>query len=489
MKYPVTRLMQVEIEGATSPLPLVENLENQPSTAYRIAGVASTSVSAITRSLGRRREHAFRFVSREHVLSLADQAIVSAAGFLTTFLIARWSGPTQLGIYALGLSLLLSVLAFQDSLILQPYLIQRFYPEGTPAERAGASLTFSGLFSAGSTLVLIVAALGFLTWRASAETVVMTWAIAGILPFALTRDFARKFAFAHLDTGRVLLLDLAAAIIQLSALGWLGVSGRMSALSACAALGAACAFPTAIWLYYARAEFAIRPQRVRIALKQTWALGKWLLIGRITMQVQGYVTYWLAAALGGAAVTGVYAACMSIVGFANPLMIGLTNIFMPKSVLAWKHGGGPGVWHEAIQSTALIAAVMTAFSVAVLFGGEQVMRLVFHGKDFEGHRQTLIVLALATSSGYLGTAASIALATMKRPRAIIMVTTIEAVLTVALVWVLMIEWGLLGAAYGLLVGNLTGAVGRWIAFYVVVPKVCDAPPAEHVLQEFPNWPR
>ena len=66
-------------------------------------------------------------------------------------------------------------------------------------------------------------------------------------------------------------------------------------------------------------KFTIRLTDVRIAFKQTWAVGKWLLAGRITAQVQGYVTYWLAMAIAGAAVTGVYAACMSIVGFANPL--------------------------------------------------------------------------------------------------------------------------------------------------------------------------
>jgi O-antigen/teichoic acid export membrane protein len=148
--------------------------------------------------------------------------MVSATGFLTTIFIARWSGPTQLGFYALGLSVLLSLLGFQDSLISQPYLIQRHHPGGIPAERVGAFLTLSILFSAGSTLVLTVATLGFLKWGGGPEMIVMTLAIAGIVPFALTRDFARRFAFAHLDTGRVILLDLAAAIIQLSTLGWLG---------------------------------------------------------------------------------------------------------------------------------------------------------------------------------------------------------------------------------------------------------------------------
>jgi O-antigen/teichoic acid export membrane protein len=487
MKIPVTDLIHAdgEIKRAAPALPLTANSENHKfSAAHRIANVASAYISAITENVRRSWKYVFRLVSREHFFALIDQAIVSATGFLTTFLIARWAGSTQLGIYALGLSLLLTVLGFQDSLILQPYQIQRYYPGGTSAERAGASLTLSILFSAGSLLILIVAALGLLAWRASSETIVMAWAIAGIVPFALTRDFARRFGFAHLKTARVLLLDLAAAIIQLSILGWLGASGRMSATSAYAALCGACAFPTIIWLYYARAEFAVRPQHVRIALKQTWALGKWLLVGRTTSQMQGYVTYWLAAAIGGAAVTGAYAACMSIVGFANPLMIGLTNVMKPKLVLAWKHGGGPGLWRETIRNTALIAALMMAFSLAVLLAAEQVMGFLYHGKEFDGHGQTLVVLALAMSAGTLGTAASIALATMKRPRAIIAITTIGAALTVPLVWVLMTKWGLLGAAYGMLAGNVTGAVGRWMAFYVIVPKVCDLAPVERVLQEF-----
>jgi hypothetical protein len=80
-------------------------------------------------------------------------------------------------------------------------------------------------------------------------------------------------------------------------------------------------------------------------------LGDWgngSLQAEITTPVQGYIIYWLAAVIGGLAVTGMYAACMSIVGFANPLIIGLSNVFMTKSVLAWKRGGGPELWHEAI---------------------------------------------------------------------------------------------------------------------------------------------
>jgi O-antigen/teichoic acid export membrane protein len=421
-------------------------------------------VSTIGEGLGRTWENAVRLISREHVLSLADQGVVSGTGFLTTLLIARWSGSTQLGIYALGLSLLVSAVGFQDSLILQPYQIQRHYPGGTHAERAGASLTLSILFSAGSILVLTVAALGFMRWDVGPEIVEITWAVAAIAPFALTRDFVRRFAFAQLDMSRVLLLDSAVAIIQLSALGWLGASGRLSALNACAALGGAVAFPTAVWLYHARTEFTIRVQHVRIVLKETWGLGRWLLAGRATVQLQGYVTYWIAMAMAGAAVTGVYAACMSIVGFANPLMIGLTNVLMPKSVLAWKSSGGPGLWHEAIRSAVLVAALLGSFSLVVLLAGDHVMRFLYHGKEFEGHGHLLTVLAVAMSLGTLGMPASIALATMERPRAIVMIGVVQAVLSVTLVSVFLSEWGLLGAAYGGLITAMAGTVARWVAF-------------------------
>ena len=97
------------------------------------AGAATPRVES-----GGVRGRIFRIISGAHALALADQAVVSATSFLTTVLIARWTGPSQLGAYAIGISLVASLLAVQDSLILLPYSIQRHHPVGTPAEHAGA---------------------------------------------------------------------------------------------------------------------------------------------------------------------------------------------------------------------------------------------------------------------------------------------------------------------------------------------------------------
>ena len=175
---------------------------------------------------------------------------------------------------------------------------------------------------------------------------------------------------------------------------------------------------------------------------------------------------------------------MSIVAFANPVLSGLGNSMMPRSVLAWKNGGGPGLWREATGNAVLIAALMTPFSLAVLVAGEHVMQFLYHGTEYEGHVQTLTVLALAMFSGALGAPASIALATMERPRAIVTAGAVGAAVTVIFVWLLMTQWGLLGAAYGLLAGGVAGTVGRWAAFFTRVPKVRDPTPVMRVLQDF-----
>jgi O-antigen/teichoic acid export membrane protein len=418
---------------------------------------------------GKAPAHVAGLLSREHWLSLLDQGVVSGSSFLSTLLIANSTNSVELGFYALGLSVLISVVGFQEALILQPYTIHRLHSGISPTEHAGASLILSLLFSAVNIFVLVTAAL-VLDQLAGAETAAVTWVLAAAIPFALTRDFARRFDFAHLETTRVLFLDSAVAVVQLAALGLLAANGRMSAVNACGGLGIACALPTAFWLHQRHRSFAIHRAQLLRTLQQTWRVGKWLLASRITGQMQMYAAYWITAALGSAAVTGVYAACMSIIGIGNPLLIGLMNVYMPKSVLAYRQGGGPLLSRDTIRNTVLMGGLMALFSLAVLFAGEPLMHFLYPEKDFVTGGYTIIVLALATALGALGAPPAIALAAMERSGVIIIVTALEALITLALVSLLMMQWGLLGAAFGMFWGNLSGTVGHWVAFWLLVPK-------------------
>ena len=55
-------------------------------------------------------------------------------------------------------------------------------------------------------LLLCLVALGLYAWPANSETIGMTLVIAGIVTFAMAREFARRIAMARLEMGEALLL-------------------------------------------------------------------------------------------------------------------------------------------------------------------------------------------------------------------------------------------------------------------------------------------
>jgi O-antigen/teichoic acid export membrane protein len=411
-----------------------------------------------------------RVIFGTHFLALADQAVVSGASLLSTVLVGRFTVPSELGIYTIALSVLGSLLAAQDALVLLPYTIQRHRPSRTPAEHAGILLLHSGLLAAVATAALALAAVAALALRADPTVVWLILALVLTVPAAMQREFGRGYAFAHLHVANALTLDAAAAALQLGVLGWMGWTGRMSAIGACAALGGACALTSLFWLHHARSNFVIRVDQVRQATRESWGLAKWLCAGQVTVTTQGYASYWLLPLLVGMAETGVFAACTSIASLANPLLTAFRNTLTPRAVLAFKEGGGANLCRQAIRDAFVLGGGMSLFCVAILLGGDMLMQVVYQEPEYGGQGHVVTVLAVAMMSTAVGAPASNALASMERPQAIVLAASVGTIVTLAGIWILSVEWGLLGAAYGFLAGNVAGAVARWAAFLTVLAR-------------------
>jgi O-antigen/teichoic acid export membrane protein len=381
-------------------------------------------------------------------------------------LVGHWTAPSELGSYSIAFSLLASLFCIQESLISFPYTVYR--SSGMPAEQAGSSLAHNGQLSILAVAALAAVAISLSAADAVPHLVAAMWVLAGAAPFILLREFGRRFAFAHLRMAQALTLDLAVAAVQLAGLCWLGWSGRMSAAAACATLGAACGVAGIVWLHLPRSEFQIRGKHVWTTMKQSWGLGKWLLAGQLSLWARAYVAYWLLAWIAGTAATGVYAACVSIVSFANPLILGFSNVLAPRAVLALSEGGTARLLRETIRDTLLIGGAMGLFVGVVVLTGEDIMRFLYRGKEYEGQGNTLTVLALALLVSAVGMPASNALASLERPRGIFWNALVALFLTMALVFYLADKWGQLGAAYGFLAGNVANSLGRLMALLTCV---------------------
>lgn len=409
--------------------------------------------------------------STHHAFAWLDQAVVSAISFTTLIMLGRWTDAGTLGAYAAALSVLTLLAASQDALITRPYAIRVHQPIGTPGEHAFSSLM----------LCLMLAIAGMLMFGAAAVTLSLLeagWAsaplaamLAGVVPFILLREFARRFAFAHLRTFDAFMLDTSVAALNLALLGYLGWSGQLSALTALLSLGAACGLGGLGWLYLMRRQFAVRWGRLPENLRQSWRLGKWLLSGQLAVQAQGYATLWLSLVIGGATATGIYAAGMSIVSIANPLLFGFYNILTPRSVRALGRLGPTGLRRQAAGDALLLVLLMTPFCLLIYMFGADLQRLLYPGIADTADTHLLTVLALASLAGAVGVPAAVALSSAERTRAAARVRIAAAALNIALVAVLMARFGLLGAAYGMLAAELTGSVACWLALLISFPRI------------------
>jgi O-antigen/teichoic acid export membrane protein/tRNA A-37 threonylcarbamoyl transferase component Bud32 len=409
-------------------------------------------------------------VASAHILALADQLVVSGTSFLTTLIIGRFTQPSELGLYSMGLSLLASCLCVQEALISTPYAVQRHHSPGTPAERAGTLLAQTGVLAAVAAAALTVTGCGLAAAGARDQLVVLFWGLTAVAPFLILREFARRFAFAHLRVAQALVLDTAGAVIQLMALVFLGWTGQMSAVNAYAALGIAGALTSLVWLYIARASFTVCADQILGGTKESWSLGRWLFANQLVLTVQASLVYWLLASLGSMTATGIYAACMSIALFSNPLILGASNLLTPSSALAWKEGGGKRLRRESVQASLGLALVMALFCMAVALFGDVAMHFLYPGEDYTGQGHTVTVLALGMLVMAVGIPAISALTSMERPRVIFWTTLWAAAVTVALTLSLMPKWGLVGTAYGVLAGNLVRTAARWVALLSFVSR-------------------
>jgi len=396
---------------------------------------------------------------------LVDQAVVSGTRFLTTVIIGRMCGADELGAYALGFSVVVLVTVLQESLITTPYMIfSSRQGIGERQEHAGSVLAHHAML--GSLAAIVLAVLGMLlsSGIGPSRFALLAWVLAATIPFALLREFARRFAFAHLRVVAALALDVTVAAIHLGGLLLLASMDTLSAAAAFFVLALSCAVAGFGWLVLNRENFAIRRQRIALQLAHNCSLGKWLCGSQLVAVVSNFSIYWLLSILISTEATGVYAACWTVVLLANPFIMGLGNVVQPKTAQAFASDGKRELVRLVRKVTIVLGAFLAVFGLTVVLFGEQLVAWLYDDPAFAHQGHTITVLAIAMIIGSLGMGYGHGLKAMERPQwsfvgslfnLIVMLLT-----AVPLAW----SFGMVGGAYCLLSGSIAGTVTRFLAF-------------------------
>ena len=379
---------------------------------------------------------------------MIDQAIVSGASFFTTLIIGRYAGPDQLGLYSLGISVVLALLAVQMSLVTTPYAVHH-HSSGDSARRYLGGTLLMQLAMVGFAIVALVVAAGVMR----GSTRVILWMLVTVGPLLMVREFARRMAYAQLSVERALAIDIPVALLQIVALIVLAMRGHLRAVTALGILGIAAAFGAVIWLTGARPHADFHRDTFAADTKRHWAFGRWLAGAQLLGLVSTQGTYWLVNAVLGESATGIYAACLQIVLLSNPFILGIGNLLTPRAAQTYARGGDKALRRLIGRFSLVIGGVLSAFCIVVAICGDQVVQLLY-GPEYAGHGLVVALLAITFLLGAVAMAVHDGLRSLGRTNIEFASMALDTIITIALGFVGLHWFGLAGLAGASVIGSI-----------------------------------
>lgn len=401
-------------------------------------------------------------------LSLVDQVVVSGTRFATTVLVGKFGSDSELGVYSLAFSFVVLVVCLQESLISIPYTVfVKRLKEPEQKTYSGSSFIQCICINAIAVAFLFIGCIVAFSFEFASGYSWLFVVLTVLLPFMMIREFARRFAFAHLNMKSVVGLDVGVSVLQLGGLLFIACFGTMNAVWAYVATGAACVVGCLAWFWLSRSSFTFEREKYRPDSVKNWDFGKWVAGAHLISVFHNYFAHWLLVAYYGESSTGVYAACMTVVVLANPFILGISNVLSPKASHAYAEHGVLAVRSMVWKFIVIVTLPLLAFSVLACFYGEQFVVWIFK-EEYAGNQLTISTLAFGTIALGISYSVSSGLRAIDRPEVNLWAGLTGFVATAILSLALVGRYALLGTAIGLVAGFFTMAIHRWIAFELIV---------------------
>jgi O-antigen/teichoic acid export membrane protein len=405
------------------------------------------------------------------IISLADQAVASATNFLTGVIIGRAGSKEELGLYMLGLSLILFMTDLQTSLITTPYMVY------APRLKGKAHALYTGSTLIHQLAFCLIVLLGVLCGVFAVAHGIGSKALGPVLralvlviALIMLREHARRVSFARLKLKTAFIFDTCIAVGQISGLVVLAHFGVLTASRAFWVIGSVCGIAVLGWLWSDRGFYDPQISESLADLKKNWIFGKWVFASGLIWAVSMNLYPWLLATFHGVGSAGVWAACLGVVSVGGPVMVGIQNLAGPKIAHVYAAEGHRALRRLVFKITAIVATPISLLCLVTFIWGGRLVVLMY-GRQYAGNRLIVSVLALNLLVSAVAFPFSRGLFAVDRADLDFLVnfTALFIMLTLGL-WLVRV-FGPLGAAWGLLGANFTTSVVRAAAFLRLPPLI------------------
>jgi O-antigen/teichoic acid export membrane protein len=439
------------------PSPVTFDVANRQLRGTR-AGRSRSTAEAVARRIA---ATVARPDMQKGVLSLFDQAIVSATSFATSVIIGRLCSKSELGLFYLALTIVYFAKGIQEQLVCAPYGVYcHVRRDGAQALYSGSAILHQLSLSAVAA-ALLLGALGLTAigiGPAALEPAL--WALLGALPFLLLREVIRRLSMAHLHMTTAIAVDAVVAVLQIGGLVALAYFQRLTVPMAYGIMGAACAAACCGWFMAKSRPLQFAWYDALADWRHNWSFARWALVCHLIGFATLYLTPWIVTAMRGSGDAGTLAACITLVGTASMFVTGLSAFLAPKAAMAFAQGGVPALRRVLHGGTLVYATVLGAFALVIFASGDMLLVLVY-GSDYAGYGAVTGTLAASMLTESIGLMAGIGLFAMKRPDANLAADVCALLVTLTVVLCLLPIMGLLGAAIGSLTGKVVSTSVRY----------------------------
>jgi O-antigen/teichoic acid export membrane protein len=395
---------------------------------------------------------------------------------LTTLILARTTSQAEVGVFALAWTIVLFLGAVQGNLITVPYTIYcHRHQRDTLAEYAGSTLIHQFVTSLAAVACFLGLGVLLASGLGPAGLQPSIWALVGVIPFLLLREYARRFAFAHLALTTAVVVDIVVAVLQLVSLVVLRQLGLLTAATAYAAIGMACAVACLCWWLIDRQPMQFTSARFAVDWRSNWSFGKWAFLSQLA-GLAFYILPWMLAAVHGEANTGELAACTTLVGLANLFVMGVNNFLMPKTARAFADGGPYALSGVLRKVMPYLCGVLGGLCVLFYFAGGFLAGSLY-GREYADTGPLVAMLSLGVFADALGLTASTGLWAMDRPGIGIIGDLVQLFSTLGIAAWLVSPWGPMGIAVAIFLGRMAGAVVRWSTLWILMGNQHSEQPA------------
>ena len=391
--------------------------------------------------------------------AVADQALLSAANLLVGIILIRHTSDLQYGYYILVTNAFLLLTSLQNA-FLAPAVVTRF----TRLEADQHPRLIGGLYHEQRGLLLKSMGLGLLATLALWSTgwfdsmtgpVLVAAMVTGAI--VMHREFFRIVMLAYRQPGEVLRSDVPYVLLLLIA-AWIATQTSLPATTAVIGIGIANLCSGLLLAHALQKQRPWKPASDTRVLRDIAPLGLWSLAGAAIYWSfsQGY-SYLVAGALDVTAVAAIAATRLLMMPI-NLLSTGIRSLMLPLTA-GWLHREGlPFALRRLLLFAVGIGAAALCYFGIMWLARDWIFDSVLH-KHFDDRDHLLLMWSAIFFVMTVRDQIMMLLIARERFRDLTSLTFICALVSISVSWWAMLQFGLLGALAGMLIGELVNISG------------------------------